>query len=131
MPPRAGCERSTPRRYCPTRRSRAEGSCQMAAPVDLSKLTVIGPFWRADVTVASLAAPRVHFALRRLFLDRQPRRVGGTAEVLTPGTMLALCLPQRVVVRPGTASQASFEWRTTGSQPPALGTFDEVRTAVQ
>jgi hypothetical protein len=99
---------------------------------DLSKITVAGPFWSADVEVVSFDAPRSNLALRRLFLDTTARKVAGSDNVLAPGTLLALCLTRRVLVTPATGAAATYEWQRPQNAPaPPLATFDNVRAAIR
>jgi len=82
----------------------------MSNPIELQTITVTGPFWSAEVEVAELGAPERNFALRALFLDRTPRKVGGATNVLAPGTLIVLGVPRRLEVRTGSASSALFRW---------------------
>lgn len=105
----------------------------MTSPLDLSRLTITGPFWTAELVVSSLDTPERNLALRRLFLDQTRRRIGGVDQVLAPGTLIALGVVQRVVVTPGAGAQpATYEWRRAPNAPlPALETFAEVRQAIE
>jgi hypothetical protein len=99
---------------------------------DLSKLTVVGPFWSADVEVVTLDAPRSNLALRRLFLDTTARKALGGDKVLVPGTLLALCLTRHVQVTPATGAAATYEWQRMQNAPvPPLATFANMRDAIR
>jgi hypothetical protein len=79
-------------------------------------LTMRGPFWEADGEVIELAEPFAHPALRALFFQREPRTVNNTADLLVPGTLLAVIRVRevRITPRPG---QPALRWRRTGAAP--------------
>lgn len=49
-------------------------------------------------------------ALRMLYLDQMPRTALGEEAVLLPGTLIALCAPKTVTIRPTDDNNPSYRW---------------------
>jgi hypothetical protein len=81
------------------------------------------------VDVVELQEPRRNLALRTLFLDTQPRKVAGSAQVFAPGTLLALVLPREVRIQPIAKKNPIYRWTRAGAAP-ALGGPAAIRAAL-
>lgn len=96
---------------------------------NLAALTIEGPCWSADVDVVELQEPRRNLALRTLFLDTQPRKVAGSAQVFAPGTLLALVSAREVRIQPIAKKNPIYRWTRVGGAP-TLGDPAAMRAAL-
>jgi hypothetical protein len=76
------------------------------------QLHVSGPLWSATVDIVEQIDPQSNWAWRSLYLDREPR---GGDQLLYPGTLLVLCSPRHVTIRPGQGSNLSYTWERQGA----------------
>jgi hypothetical protein len=101
----------------------------MTMTPNLAMLTVEGPCWSADLDVVELQEPRRNLALRTLFLDIQPRKIAGSAQVFAPGTLLALVSPREVRIQPIATKNPIYRWTRVGAAP-ALNDPAAIRAAL-
>src|SRR4051794_5541396 len=110
-----------------TERSRSRA---LAPPAPV-KVRISGPFWSADADTIQLSDPRANLAFRTLFLDSNPHAALGQPNVLTPGTMLALCFVTAVTISPSGSGQSGYEWRrTTGAKPGGKLSVSDIGKAI-
>jgi len=103
----------------------------MSDPLNLQTLSISGPFWTAELTVAEIEVPERQRALRTIFVDRTPRTVGGVAQVLSPGTLLVLGIPRWVELRLSRSPTKTLRWeRPSAAALPRLDTPAAVRSAL-
>jgi hypothetical protein len=81
-------------------------------------VSLVGPFWTAQVTVLGSGEPQDGYLLRSLFLDRASRSLGSD-RVLPPETLLALCWVREVKIEP--ANGFLYRWRRPNSANPPAG----------
>ena len=93
---------------------------------DGKDVTVIGPFWSAQVVVVKLQDPHDNGAkdslgLRSLFVTRRDLNLEGAGNktLLLPGTMLALCHVKSLDIKLNReGEQPSLSWENADKKPP-------------
>ena len=87
------------------------------------QLQVSGPLWSASVDIVEQIDPQRNWAWRSLYLDRRPR---GGDQLHLPGTLLLLCSPRRVTVRPDQGSNRSYNWQRAGAWTDKVASQDQM-----
>ncbi|WP_164000169.1 hypothetical protein [Pyxidicoccus caerfyrddinensis] len=100
----------------------------MSSSIDLKKVVLRGPFWRAEAELVRAEDPKKSYAFRQLFLDLNGREVDNE-QLLAPTTVVVLCHVRSVEVAP---SDVKYRWEHDGggNTPSLPATAEELHDKV-